>query len=526
MKNKLAKKKKICKNGFSVYFAKEKEQLIPGAAFFLLDKMYYHAVYIGDIDHKFVFQHFLNPSAPAYDQLWSRINSMCPWLANEQEIAPDDTRGVPGDGILAGSLGKDYKVYKHKVKSPSGTLHYWVLCDKTHEKNIAFGEPFFVISELHKSLLEYFDRASLSISKITNNADRVSIICNYLLNGGYYNTSGLYDCRMKEIIPERSDLSKILTNTAHHIHTAVQKGPPSTTSVSSSSTTMSGPHNGPHNGEGYGGGKAIDSNVVPWRSNKSPHNELKELYVDIVEHLQLIYEKNRYITGHASGTVYVRCYLPGNPLVEINFKKKLGVPAVHECVDKKSLMEDRVKFIPPEGRFTLLKYSVSEKPSPMVQAAIEQRLGVGHDEFQVTLNINSSTTIKNIEDLVVTLNFAKSPHYKVKPLQITHGRMESSDSSGARWILDQEVATGSLPVLRGCFEKSQEHTESSSPSLHSSLRPPPPPRVHSLSITYTHPGSPTTTHLPVHSISVDTPAHQLFKGVKYHTVVNDYQIRV
>lgn len=480
--------------------------------------MYYQAVYISDSDHKLVFQHFLNSSAPTYDKLWPRISSMCPWMVDPDDVDSVQTSGNEDrEGTLSGNLGKDYQVFKYKVKSYSSTLQYWALCSRNTAHNVSLGEPFFVLGQFHNTLLEYFDKNSLSVSKITNNADRVSIICNYLLDGGYYNTSGMYDSRMKQIIPERSDLSKIITNTAHQIQTAVQKGPSSSPGAHSF-----------RSGE-------TDSKVVPWRSGKNPHNERNELYVDVVENVHLIYKKNKYVTGHVNGTIHARCYLRGNPLVEINFQTPLGVPAVHECVDKRTLLEQEeiksIKFIPPEGRFILLKYcnTNSTPPTAMVSASIEEPLGPQRDEFQITLNIKSSTTIKHIEDLVVTINLDSDQHFKVKPLQITHGRMESTSK---RWIFDHEMPTGTLPVLRGCIERTEydnnNNDEGNGSDNGNDSSANPVARVHSVSITYNHIGSSATTHSPVQSITVDAPATEnknLFKGVKYHTVMSDYEIR-
>ncbi|KAL3228965.1 AP-3 complex subunit mu [Nakaseomyces bracarensis] len=558
--------------------------------------MYYQAVYISDSEHRLVFQHFLNSTAPTYDKIWGRLSSMCPWLVNEA-VGNDQSRDGGVQDLNAGDIGREYRVYKRTVKSENGKLNYWALCSKDTD-DIAIGEPYFVLEQFHEKLLEYFDKDSLSVSKITNNADRVSVICNYLMNGGYYNVSGMYDSRIKQIIPERSDFSKIISSTAHHLQSVVQKQRPVTgTSTRNGSGfgyspgqgqvqgpgpgAVSGFGNGNRSGSSgsssHGQGQAHSEGIVPWRSGKNPQNELNDLYVDIKETLHVIYQKSpnrtrrstfqkssstgvaptRCITGQVEGSVDVRCFLRGNPLVEINFKnEELGTPSLHDCVDKRALLgpdgdEDvgkdetesqpkalrQLRFIPPEGRFTLMKYKLDHGPKThrahLVEADIEDHLGIRSDEFQVTLNISSSTTTKHIEDLHVTIHFTGTENYKVKPLQITHGRLENLSPHTSRWIFDRELSTGTLPVLRGCIETTHDDSETNtqdSPtgSLDTSTHPgnatEHKPSVQSLSLTYHHTGH---TLLQVQSINVDGPTqHDLFKGVKYHTVAADYQIRV
>ncbi|KAH7581353.1 Mu homology domain (MHD) profile [Nakaseomyces glabratus] len=543
--------------------------------------MVYQAVYITDAENKLVFQHLLNAKAPEFSKMWVKLSAMHPQLVaprNYQDNIYTIERDSGGGSVsstseeVIGSYGTDNTIYKYKSQLAGSALTYW--CLHSNDSNVYYMEPLFAMQVFETRLHEYFDKEELTITKITNNADRVSIICNYILNGGYYNVAGMYDSRIKEIVPERSDLSKLISSTAHTIQSAVNKQ-----------------RNTPGFGNGMGqsmGSKVShigstlkgDDSVAPWRNGKNIHNDRNELYADVREVIQVVYQKKysskkndsrrkifgrrsghlEYVRGNISGSVDMRCFLTGNPLVEIALKQgglDIGIPGFHDCVDKTSLLKQekisKLTFIPPDGRFTLMQYNINLDQGKrhsvgLVHADIEDHLGTLGDEFEVTLNISSSTSVKHIEDMEVMLYFGlshgnrkKDTHlssdeeefsveqFRIKPLQITHGRLENMSSGvhkRSKWVFDKEVSTGTMPVLRGCVERqrSDEDVKDSKGSDSTAQRM---LVLQSINISYKHTGS--SNGLQIESINVDTSAdlqRNLFKGVKYHTIAKDYQVRV
>lgn len=526
--------------------------------------------YITDAKNSLVFQYLLSSNSPPFASLWTKILNVRPEMAVKY-----DTASLNGDELnsntmsVHGSVGKDLEVYKYY--SVKNKLNY--LCLTSGSGATSHIDPFIFLEGMDRRLLEYFDKDQLTASKLINNYDRVTMIFYTCVDGGEPAVGGLYDNKIKRAVPTRSDLSKIINSTAHSIQKAVQRQQQ-------------------HNGQliidkqSFSVDTAFPENeVVPWRNGNVKYTN-NEIYVDMTETVHVVYQKNKkrkdkfhshqrsgtfsesqmeMVCGTINGVSNVRCYLSDNPLLELQLDlagNDLGVPSFHEAVElgsegtenaRESI--DYLKFIPPDGKFRLMEYSIdldmlqikqrhykynNNNIIGLISVSFQDGLGNKNDEFEITVNINNTAHVANIEDLQVELELfsnilldskneknedndqnegdsSEETDFKIKILRNTHGRFENSVIPGKGiWIFDKETPTGALPVLRGCVEYPNSRTSSHSVKLQ---------RV---ALSYSHTGE-LASGLRVKSINISGMQNQknlkLFKGVKYITKTGDFEIR-
>ncbi|CAI4056182.1 Apm3p SKDI_02G3950 [Saccharomyces kudriavzevii IFO 1802] len=483
----------------------------------------YLSFYITDTRNKLVFQYLLGATAPSFKHLWTRVQSTCPHLLEDSSS---------DDYLDHAVVGRDLEVYKYF--SITNKLNYWCLASTSKSKGPL--DCFTLLETMDCILLEYFDKDKLSIKKLVNNYDRISLIFNCCIEAGEPNVSDmLYVNKIKEAVPERSDLSKFISSTAHNLQQAVQipqqrQQQLQQNQISRGSTSL-----------------VENEEVVPWRTSKASKHENNELYVDLLETFHVVFETKksrlRLVNGNIHGTVDVRSYLNNNPLVSVKLNtmgNDIGVPTLHECVEIKDdgeFLPSNITFIPPDGKFRLLEYSV-DLDSQVKQSGIrinsiglmslhfQNGLGKDSDEFELSLNIENFKKVSQIDDLKLDLQFnvenadAIELSYKIKILRNTHGRFENSAAMGkGQWIFDKATATGTVPVLRGCIEY-----ESVKPNGSKNID------LQTVSLEYSYTGR-SASGIYVDAIDILSGLTigkntKLYKGAKYRTQTGDFQVRL
>ncbi|KOH00598.1 Apm3p [Saccharomyces eubayanus] len=483
----------------------------------------YLSFYITDVQNKLVFQYLLGATAPSFKHLWTRVQSACPQLLEDSG----------SDNYLDQAMvGKDLEVYKYF--SVTNKLNYWCLASTSKSKGPL--DCFSFLETIDCILLEYFDKDKLSIKKLVNNYDRISLIFNCCIEAGEPNVNDfLYVNKIKEDVPERSDLSKFISSTAHNLQQAVQL--PQQRQQQLQQNQMSR------------GNISIaeDEEIVPWRTSKASKHENNELYVDLLESFHVVLEKKksrlRLVNGDIRGAVDVRSYLNDNPLVSVRLNtmgNEIGIPSLHDCVeinDDGEFTPSNIKFIPPDGKFRLMEYSIDLNSQlqksgirmnsiGMISVHFQNGLGKDSDEFELSLNIESSKKVSQIEDLKLDLQFniedagESDVAYKVKILRNTHGRFENSVTMGqGQWIFDKATPTGTIPVLRGCIEY-----ESLQPNSTRNID------LHTVSLDYSYMGQ-SASGISVEAIDILSGLTigrntKLYKGAKYKTKTGDFQVRL
>ncbi|AMD22288.1 HGL052Wp [Eremothecium sinecaudum] len=443
--------------------------------------------YITDSQRNLVFQFLLSSQAPTFKQINNK-------LVNVESLA---------DNIIP--ITKDTSLYKYIATSRN--LFYWALC-KSEQNPLA---PLVFLVNYDETLMTYFDKDTLTIPKLVNNYDRLTLLLHSMLDSGEVVET---DCnRLRQLIPIRQDFSTVINSTTKTIASSIKNAEPN--QLFGASKRMAG-----------------QSQIVPWRSANVQHTT-NEIYVDVIETINLVLTRTSATptvnSASISGKIDIKCYLSGNPTIQLNLTTaghEISSPAFHRCIDPSGSNFDPscLRFIPPDGKFTLAQYEIDLDSMPhnskklanigLVSVSLLTKLGARKDEFEIKCNIANSTHVTSVDNLRVTVFFPPLPaESKIRVLRNTHGGWENnlSNTQGI-WIFDKTTPVGSIPVLRGCVEHNDNHL----PNF--------PTHV---AVSYTNRGQ-LPSGLRVNSINIPSGLPQgvkPFKGVKYMTRTGNYVLR-
>jgi AP-1 complex subunit mu len=119
---------------------------------------------------------------------------------------------------------------------------------------------------------------------------------------------------------------------------------------------------------------------VTWRPEGIEYH-VNEVFVDVLEYINLLIGKNGAVIQHE---IKLMCYLSGMPELRIGFNDNIIFDQVrqtnvmrrvfelddmkfHQCVKLSQYERERyITFIPPDGKFNLLKYRVSSTVPPII----------------------------------------------------------------------------------------------------------------------------------------------------------------
>ncbi|GCF00433.1 AP-3 complex subunit mu [Zygosaccharomyces mellis] len=488
------------------------------------------ALYITDSKNSLIFQYLLGSNSPLFSHLLARIRTVCPSL-----LSRDDDNDSPP--LFHCCVAKDLEIYKYH--SQVNNLNYYCLASGADSRPQT--ETFTFLQLLDQTLLKYFDKDQLTVNKIINNYDRITMIFYMCINSGEPCVGSLNSNRIKRVIPIKSDLSKMINHTAHTLQRAVRQ--PRQGILASTSENLE------------------TEEMVPWRSSNLKYPS-DEIYVDIIETIHVIYQAHhrhksvQMVTGTINGQVNVKSYLSGNPTVEMDIDlagNELYAPSLHECVEMPQGSPSSLYFIPPDGICNLLNYTIdldmnpkvkATRPVGLVSVVYKDGLGLNHDEFEIHVNISNSPSVPHIQDLKLQIELQPriqeleeqeqeaqrdaemDPEVKeernqledgkIKVLRNTHGRFDNSVHPGkGTWIFDSNTPVGSLPMLRGCVEDAKH-----------------PVRIKCVGVSYTNEGL-LPSGIGLRRINVRSPTNlrennrdkRLFKGVKYVCRTGDFEIR-
>jgi AP-4 complex subunit mu-1 len=103
-------------------------------------------------------------------------------------------------------------------------------------------------------------------------------------------------------------------------------------------------------------------------------NQKNEIYVDIIERLNVLFSSNGYVVNSSiDGSILMKSFLSGNPELRLALNEDLVIGKgtaygsvvlddcnFHECVHLDEFESSRtLHFLPPDGEFTLLNYRVT-----------------------------------------------------------------------------------------------------------------------------------------------------------------------
>lgn len=302
-------------------------------------------------------------------------------------------------------------------------------------------------------------------------------------------------------------------------------------------------------------GSGIQRNV-PWRRPNVKYTQ-NELFVDITERINVVLsprhhrQKKTLLKGQyqqqqhtqelftkmavLEGQVDFTSHLSGIPDVVINFNlngHRLDNPSFHRCVrlDRWLNNGDTVSFIPPDGRTTLMQYTLdldqysssrAHRNYGVVIPEFRQGLGVKKNEFEIGVKISMLRNVSKVDNLKITISTETGANVKI--LRLSHGDLQTKSQGTFEWVFDTEMSLGTNALLRGVVEvpdsslKSKEHEDDDS-----TLPIPHWPKT--ISLDYTMKGA-LPSGLRVSSVKVSGLNVNPYKGVKYITSVGDFVIR-
>ncbi|CAB4256404.1 similar to Saccharomyces cerevisiae YBR288C APM3 Mu3-like subunit of the clathrin associated protein complex (AP-3) [Maudiozyma barnettii] len=538
----------------------------------------YISFYITDSKNGLIFQYLPSASAPTFSDLWVKIKSV---TAESDLTLQNEVK-----------IGKYLKASKYH--SDINNLNYWCLISDQKNEKVSIMDSFVLLETIDNILMEYFDKDALTVKKLTNNYDRLTMIFNYIIDDGEPQMAGnLYSNRIKDVIPLQNDLTKFIHSTAKNLGNVV-----SNTAVTSATSRNRGSYNGrmfnnPSSSLSSSSSTIGNEEIVPWRSTKIGQHAKEEIYLDFEETVQLVYQKRhrhakrggtttslsqgyinssindsrmQLVHGNIHGYIKGNSLLNGTPVVELNLNNNgcdLGIPRFYDCVncedymsdnEDKKLLNTKVKFLPPDGKFNLMEYSIglnskqqSNNNFGLISINFENNLGRNEDEFEITVNISGSSKVEKVKNLIVDLQFFESQIHeertepnehsgKIKIIRNTHGRFSHDiDSVRGNWIFDVNTPTGTIAILRGCIENddndnlqkernSTDEKEGLEQIVNKHTM-----TLQTINVKYEHEGQ-SVSGIKVNSIDVikqprSSLPSNIFKGVKYLSKMVDYEIR-
>lgn len=471
----------------------------------------FEAVYIADTNNNLIYEYLITLLSPSFKSLLNIVNS----------------GSQPNDII---EINKKYSVYKITTTN--------VVIYTLNVSNINPLLPYNFIVRLIEVIHDYFG-FPLAISKVEANNETLTLLINQMLDDGIPIITDFN--KLRDIIPFKSFLSKILSKTNEITNNAIKTSSP----------------------------QLIQdlTEQIPWRRSNVRHTN-NEMYVDLIETVDIIlqsttknvklsnqvkqfdsafystsstnlYNKNLVpISGTISGQVNFTCKLTGVPLLQLILNKQ-GLkdisPRFHRSVKIDNWdSQGTLSLIPPDGKFQLMTYTIDmnqfdhkNQMSMLGSVNVEYNYGLGanKNDFEIKLNIPIKKGVSKIENLTVEV-FTNYPVNTIKSNRLTHGDFSYKGDGRAEWNL-RSVSTGVTPIFYGSIlTKDNEDDETTEEDSTKNTQPIKPTYI---KLSYNNKGS-LASGIKVDSLKIlsakgmsDTV--KPYKGVKYITQTGDFIVR-
>lgn len=432
------------------------------------------AVYIADTNHNLVYEYLTNLASTNYNS-----------LINVKE------------GIV--QVNANQSVYSYPINS--------IVIYALVNNNVNPILPYVFIFKLIEVIHDYFGKP-IAIHKIESNTDTLTLLIDQMLDDGIPNITDFN--KLRDIVPFKSFLSKILSKTNEITNATVTKQPP--------------------------------LEVLPWRRSDVKYTN-NEMYVDIIETVNVIlknntkktpnldsafYSTNTFngklspITGNIQGKINFLSHLTGLPHLQLSLNHKID-GCYHPCVENTN--SSVLKFIPPDGSFELCNYCIdlnelpkNQQLSSLGQVNVEYTYGLGKNknEFEIKLYLPIKSGVSKIENLSVEifLNF----NGIIKSSRLTHGDFQFKGNNKAEWNL-RTIAMGINPILYGTIIDNEDEIEENDKIL----------KPNYIKLIYSNKGC-VPSGLKVENLKLLSSKGmpetvKPFKGVKYITKTGDYVVR-
>lgn len=147
---------------------------------------------------------------------------------------------------------------------------------------------------------------------------------------------------------------------------------------------------------------------IPWRKS-GVHYTNNEIFLDISETVNCIFDRaGMTVNTSVWGEIGCNCRLSGMPDLTLTFAngQLMDDTSFHPCVRYSRFARDRVvSFVPPDGRFTLMKYNVALVSTVQVPISVRPEWSVSKGSGHISIAFATRAGGYYVEDCVVLIPF-------------------------------------------------------------------------------------------------------------------------
>jgi len=261
---------------------------------------------------------------------------------------------------------------------------------------------------------------------------------------------------------------------------------------------------------------AFHNSKMPWRKSDCKYvtNEIK---IDLIEAIDCILQssssgsfKAKAITSFVNGSLECSVRLSGSPDLSLNFNnpRMLSHVQLHRCVRISRWQKEKVvSFVPPDGKFTLLRYRLSNAGQlPLDVQPMIKLSSSGSSSVKVTVS-RSAAVDKAVDKVLIEIPFpAETLSFS---LSATHGKVSQDEiTKVVRWHVGRFPKDKTI-TLDGSVTMPQDWQGSGTPNVRVGFE------IKGLSLS----------NLRVDSLAVHNVKYKPFKGVRHITKAGTFLIR-
>jgi AP-3 complex subunit mu len=176
---------------------------------------------------------------------------------------------------------------------------------------------------------------------------------------------------------------------------------------------------------------------MPWRAAGVSYTQ-NEIYMDVVEEVHAIVDavSGNLISSEVSGSIQCHSHLSGIPDLLLTFKEPSLIDdcSFHPCVRYQRFERDQVvSFVPPDGSFELMKYSISADRTANFSSPLDchsqwstQGAGDGKDD---SARLIVQLRVKSLSSLVMSSS-NKNMRTVMEDVAVTSHSLSQTSSDG------------------------------------------------------------------------------------------------
>lgn len=254
---------------------------------------------------------------------------------------------------------------------------------------------------------------------------------------------------------------------------------------------------------------AFHNTKMPWRKSDCKYvtNEIK---IDLIESIDCILQSNRkHITSFINGSLECSVRLTGHPDLTLNFNnpRMINHIQLHRCVRISRWQKEKViSFVPPDGKFTLLKYRLSNAGNLPLDIQPHIKLNKNSSSVRIVISKNGNID-KQIDKILLEIPF---PSETLSfSLSANHGKVSQDEITKiVRWHIGRYPKDKEI-ILEGSVSMPSDWNSTASPNVRIGFE------IKGLSLT----------NLRVDSLAVHNVKYKPFKGVRHITKAGTFLIR-